>query len=169
MRMKYGSLLLIMTGLLLGGCQNQLVSESTLTLEVAGPVTIDVESFNGDVIVRADDSLTRATVRFIREARHGAGRYDEAAQSLQDITCEAKIVPGDLGETLQVRTATTHPEAHFQRAHVFIDVPSVDGLRIITSRGRVMTRARAGAVRMVAASIVTWCRPPGIPSLAVRE
>ncbi|MCH7604180.1 MAG: DUF4097 family beta strand repeat protein [Planctomycetes bacterium] len=146
MRMKYGSLLLIMTGLLLGGCQNPLIIETSLTLEVAGPVTIDVESFNGDVFVRADESLTRATVRFIREARHGAGRYDEAAQSLGDITCRASIVPGDLGETLQVRTATTHPEPHFQRAHVFIDVPSVDGLRIITSRGSVRARNISGEV-----------------------
>ena len=146
MRMKYGSLLLIMTGLLLGGCQNQLVSESSLTLEVSGPVTIDVESFNGDVIVRANDSLRRATVRFIREARHGAGRDAEASQSLEDITCEASIVPGDLGETLQVRTSTAHVESHYQRAHVYIEVPSVDGLRVVTSRGSVRARNISGEV-----------------------
>ena len=146
MRMKYGSLLLIMTGLLLGGCQNPLIIESSLTLDVAGCVTIDVESFNGDVVVRADASLSRATVRFVRVALHGAGRGVEASQSLEAITCRASIVPGNLGQTLQVRTSTSHPEPHFQRVHVFIDVPSVDGLRIVTSRGSVRARNISGEV-----------------------
>ena len=119
MRRNYGTFLLLMTALLFCGCQNALISESSLSLDVAGPVTIDVVSFNGNVIVRADASLGQATVRFVREALHGAGRDAEASQSLEAITCEAYIVSGDRGETLQVRTGTSHPESHFQRAHVF--------------------------------------------------
>ena len=89
--------------------------DAPVTIEVLGPTTIDVESFNGNVTVRADPLLTVATLRVTREAVHGHGRKDEALASLPQIQVSHEIVPGNMGQVVRIRTSTTHAEPHFQR------------------------------------------------------
>lgn len=130
--------------LVLNGCQNPLRREASTTLGVTGPVTINLESFGGDVIIHADPKYSSASIHFVMEAVHGPGREHEAALSLDEITYSARLVPGDLGQILVIRAATTHPEPYFQRVHITIDLPAVDGLRIITANGKVYAQGVAG-------------------------
>ncbi|MCH8342538.1 MAG: DUF4097 family beta strand repeat protein [Planctomycetes bacterium] len=120
--------------------------DQPIVLEVARPVAIDVESFNGDVIITADDQLTNATVSILREATHGYRRKEEAQASLAEIDYSLALVPGEFGQVLQVRTWTTHAEPHFQRAHILIDVPEVDGITVRAQRGNVFVTNIEGPV-----------------------
>lgn len=125
---------------------NRAQTDEPIYLDVAGPVMVDVESFNGDVVMQGNPELTRAKVTILRESVHGHGRSKEGAASLGDITSSAEIVPGALGQALQVRTSTTSAEPHFQRAHVYIELPEIENVRVKTSNGRVWARNIRGAV-----------------------
>src|SRR5262245_24285784 len=93
---------------------------------VTSPVSIDVESLGGDVIVETDEDLTEATVTITRQATHGFGRIDEAKASLDQIGTSVSLVPGEMGPVLAIRTWTTHAEPHFQRTHVHVVLPEAD-------------------------------------------
>ena len=56
------------------------------------------------------------------------------------------MIPGDLGPVLQVRTWSDGPEPHFQRAHLTINVPGAENVRVQTTRGRVYAIDIQGAV-----------------------
>ncbi|MHC4128367.1 MAG: DUF4097 family beta strand repeat-containing protein [Planctomycetota bacterium] len=122
--------------------------DEPITLDVAGPVAIDVDSFGGNVIVTADERLSQATVTITREARHGSGRKKEAKRSLAEIGYSAVVVPGASGPELEIRTWTGHAEPHFQRAHLQIGVPAVHGLTVRTRRGLVEAIDIEGAVHI---------------------
>lgn len=119
------------------GVSNKSTRDAPIDFEVDGPVTLDVESFNGDVTVKCDPSLAIGRVRVTRVATHGAGRKGEAKGSLSTIEYSAELVPGEVGQMLQVRTWTTDAEPHFQRAHLKIELPEVDGVFIRTSNGNI--------------------------------
>jgi hypothetical protein len=97
------------------------------------------------VEIKANPKLTAATVTIVREAVHGYERSDEAKQSLEDITTSVQIVKADLGQTLQVRTSTTAAEPHFQRTHIRIEAPQIDGVAVHTHNGRVEAIGCSGA------------------------
>lgn len=111
--------------------------DDPIILDVAGPVAVDVDSFGGNVIVTADERLSQATVTVTREARHGSGRKKEAKRSMAEIGYSAVVLPGASGPELEIRTWTGHAEPHFQRAHLQIAVPAVQGLTLRTRRGLV--------------------------------
>lgn len=121
-------------------------SDHAIGLNVAGPVEIDVESFGGDVFVTADPRRSDARVRVVRRAVHGAKRHGEARGSLDEIDYTAEVIPGRMGQRIEVRTMTRHKEPHFQRADVHIDVPEVDGVVVRTRNGRVRLRGVQGEV-----------------------
>jgi DUF4097 and DUF4098 domain-containing protein YvlB len=123
-------------------------ADDPIVLEVAGPVAIDVQSFNGDIVVTAtaDPKAKQAKVTIVREGTHGFDRAKEAKASLADISYTAEIVPGELGQVLQLRTSTTNIEPHFQRAHVYIELPEVADLRVHTTNGKVWARNITGSV-----------------------
>ena len=121
-------------------------TDDPIYLRAEEPVAVDVESFNGDVIVNASERFKWATVRVRRQATHGYGRSVDAGASLAGIDYRIGMVPGEAGEVLTVRIWTTDPEPWFQRAHVEIDVPAVDGLRVRTQRGKVYATNIRGAV-----------------------
>jgi hypothetical protein len=125
---------------------NRGLIDEPVMLDVAGPVEIDVESFSGDVYILGDPSLTQARVTIAREALHGHGRVDEARHSLGDIQSTATLVPGELGQSLQVRTQTSNGEPHYQRAHVYIEAPEIDGVKVRTANGRVKIKNIRGRV-----------------------
>jgi hypothetical protein len=127
------------------------IDDEPRIFEGVGPLSVDVESFNGDVMITGDNRLQTVTVQVVRESVHGYGRSDEGKESLADIAWTADLVPGELGQVLQVRTQTSNPEPHFQRAHVVITAPVVDGIKVKTATGRVEAVAIQGQVDITAA------------------
>lgn len=125
---------------------NRSEADDPLEIEVIGPVAVEVESFNGDVTITGNPEAERATVTLVRQARHGHGRSKEAKRSLDQISMTAEIVPGQLGQLLQVRTDSTSVEPHYLRAHLFIELPDLHGLRVRTTNGRVWARNVRGPV-----------------------
>ncbi|MHC4947895.1 MAG: DUF4097 family beta strand repeat-containing protein [Planctomycetota bacterium] len=142
-------ILLLPLALAAAGCLSPTVTDEPLVLGAAGPVSVDVDSFRGDVTITVDPDAAGATVRVIRAASHGAQRGGEARASLGEIAWDARIVPGDLGPVIEVHASTIHPEPHFQRADVFITAPDVDGVRIRTRDGDVTATDIRGEVDIV--------------------
>src|SRR5688572_10982786 len=125
---------------------NRAETDDTIALDVAGPVAVDVDSFSGDVMITSNPDLEQAKVTVRREGVHGPQRADEAEASLSQITSSADVVPGQLGQVLQIRTSTTGAEPHYQRAHLFIELPDVNGVRVRTANGKVTARHIQGPV-----------------------
>ncbi len=120
----------------LPGCSTSTV-DGPFSLAARGPIAVNVVSFNGNVTVIADPLLPWATITFKRVGTHGHGRNKEAKSSLDNIKYTAKIVEGEHGPVMEVRTWTTDAEPWFQRAHVEIRLPAVDGLTVRTSNGMI--------------------------------
>ena len=125
------------------------ITDHPIYFKIPGPIAIDVESFNGDVRIRVVPDLDTGVLTFSRRAVHGFGRTDDAKLSLRQIHCEAGIVPGELGQVLQIRTTTTHAEPHYQRADVIIELPNVDGVRVRTRSGHVYATGVGGEIDIV--------------------
>lgn len=117
--------------------------------ETRGPIEVDVETFGGDVIITTDQRNREVSVRISRRSVHGAGRYSEGRDALKTIKATAAMVGGVVGPRLEVRTTTDHPEPHFLRADVYIEVPEVEGLRIRTRNGRVLAQGVGGSIDIV--------------------
>jgi hypothetical protein len=132
--------------LLLAGCTVRQAADESVVLDTAGPFAVDVSSFNGDVVIRIDPDVELASVTVVRTAIHGAKRTREAEASLDEIGYDVELGPGDLGPVLRVRTATSHAEPYFQRAHVYIDAREVDGVTVHTHNGNVVVRDARGDV-----------------------
>ena len=129
----------------LNGLQERAVKDDPLWVAIEEPVFLDVESFNGPVIVDVDPEADLGKVVFTRVASHGSKRKKEAEASLDQIGATVEMVTGDLGQpVLQVRVFTSHGEPHFQRVKTRIELPSIDGLRIRTSNGDVIAREIQG-------------------------
>ncbi len=120
------------------GCTSRSALDDRIVLNIAGPVAVEVESFNGDVKVLVDDRLDHATVRVKRVADYGWTREKTARKSLDEIDYSVELVSGPEGPVLRVKTWTSHPEPHYQRAHVTIRLPGVNRLQVTTNRGRVV-------------------------------
>jgi hypothetical protein len=138
--------LLAVPVLILGGCSTQKLVDEPIVMELAAPVAVDVQSFNGDVIIEAGPDFTVATVQVVRRAKHGYMRYEEAKDSLEQISYIVGLVPGELGQVLQVRTTTDNPEPYFQEADVYITLPEADGIFVRTTNGRVEARGVEGRI-----------------------
>jgi hypothetical protein len=120
--------------------------DEPMTFELTGPTALVVQSFAGDVVIQGNPKLDKAKVTVVREGLHGHQRSDEAEQSLSDITCTAEIVPGELGQALQIRAQTSSAEPHYQRAHIYVEMPEIHGVRVNTTHGKVYARDIRGRV-----------------------
>lgn len=130
---------------------NRRIADEPLVLELEGPISLDVASFAGDVIIEADPERTQGEVTIVREGRHGFGRSKDARASLADITASVEIVAadtsrGELGQTLRIRTETANAEPHLQRAHVYVKAPAIDGVFVQTHDGEVTATHVEGTV-----------------------
>ncbi|MHC5001503.1 MAG: DUF4097 family beta strand repeat-containing protein [Planctomycetota bacterium] len=146
MRSRPIAALVCLAACLLAGCSRRTVTDQPWTLDVRGPVAIDVQLFAGDVSIVADPRLTQAAVRVERESTHGVDRAEEAESSLEQIGYSVEMVPGPIGQVLQIRAATQDAEPHFQRVNLTIDLPAAENITIHTSRGRVTARNVSGAI-----------------------
>lgn len=146
--------MIVLAGLTqLGGCSypyrvlhGVMDSDNAMHFEMTGPISVNVDSFNGDVIITTDEHAKDVTLRVEREATHGFLRGGDAASAIKGIEYEAKMVPGELGPELQVRTWTTTPEPHLQRAHIFITTPALQDVNVTTHIGSVRAVNMAGSV-----------------------
>lgn len=130
---------------------NQRIADEPLVLDLAGPISVDVGTFAGNVTIEADPDLSKGEVTIVREGLHGFGRSKEAKASLSDITASVDLVAADtsrgqLGQTLRIRAETANAEPHFQRAHVYIKAPAIDGVFVATDDGNVMAKHVEGAM-----------------------
>ncbi|MEM7229308.1 MAG: DUF4097 family beta strand repeat-containing protein [Planctomycetota bacterium] len=139
-------LLCVLTACGLVGCSMGPSASEVYQMEVGGPLEIDVQNFRGDVILKADPRRDIAEVKMVRRGEHGFDRGDEARASLASIDTSVSLVPGELGQRLQIRTNTTHVEPNFQSVDIHIDVPEIDGVRILTDDGDVVAIRAEGEV-----------------------
>lgn len=113
---------------------------------IIGPVAVDVQSFNGDVIITTDEFSDTGSVQVLRTSVHGFGRMKEGEASLPQIRYSAQLIPGESGPKFQVRTHTDHQEPHFQRAHLYITVPETSSVYVRTTNGDVHATGITGPV-----------------------
>ena len=112
-----------------------------------GPIDVIVDSFGGDVVVIADPAFEATTIQLIREAHHGYLRGFEPQESLKFLSWNSRLDPGPGPvETLSVETAYNGPEPWYMRAHLRIQTPQLDRVKIKTAQGRVYVRNNTGPV-----------------------
>jgi hypothetical protein len=123
-------------------------AEEPVTLPLAGPVAVDVESFGGCIGITADDSLREATVTVRREARLGFIRKKEAKRSLDEIGVDIEVAATASGPRLEIRAWTDYAEPRFQRAHLQVTLPGVNGLTVRNGVGNVEAIGIEGTVHI---------------------
>lgn len=121
-------------------------NDDPITFSASGPLAVDVDSFGGDVTIRADPQRKDGMISLTRRATHGYGRKAEADIALADIDFHWEIAPGDPGPILKVSTSTANPEPYFLRADITIDLPEIEGVRVHTNNGDVLAEGVSGAV-----------------------
>ncbi len=120
--------------------------DEPMVFDIAGAISVDVQSFAGNVTVVADETLDRAWLEVTRDARHGFMRQDEAEASLSQIDYSAEMINDETGQVLTVRTWTEHDQPYQQRAHILIMAPSIKDLTIQTKHGTVRGEMAQGSV-----------------------
>jgi putative adhesin len=127
--------------LCLGGCLNpdtwsyKSEYDPPQLLAVAGPVTVDITSFNGDVFIVTDPRNTFGSVRVRRRATHGYGRGSEARDALEHVKYSMVMEHTESGPVLKVNTWTEDVEPHFLRADLRIRLPSLGAVTVRTQNG----------------------------------
>jgi len=121
--------------------------DEPVELATSGAIGVVVESFGGDVSVRADPRVKQTRVEVRRASNMGLGRWDESRQELDDIAWTATLEPRETGgDTLKVAVTTQNPEAHYFRADVVIVAPALDAVAVRTRRGSVSVVENQGPV-----------------------
>ena len=139
---------LLATVAVLGGCVAPTHTAPTqlARLHVTGPTAIDAQTFAGDVQITVDPRVPRASVYVTIESRHPWTRRSAARLAHDTVQWSAKLLPGDLGEVLEVRTWCDGPDADLLKANLRIVAPSVENVRIKTRYGDVQCRRAAGTL-----------------------
>jgi Toastrack DUF4097 len=123
---------------MLSGCGQPARVDRPVWLAVQKPVAVEVESFNGNVLISADPKWRPyAMIQVKRSADFGSGRKAAAKAAVDRIKHSAEIVQRADGPVLQVRTWTDDPEPWLLRADVRIFIPAVKGLTVHNGRGKV--------------------------------
>lgn len=120
--------------------------DAPYSFHIEGPAGLDVELFNGSVSVVVDPELEETTLTFTRGASHGYNRKEEAEVALDEIHYSFDIVPGTLGQVLQVRATTDSTEPHYLRMDVEIETPALENVHIRTGKGDVEVMNGTGTV-----------------------
>ncbi|MEE2719108.1 MAG: DUF4097 family beta strand repeat-containing protein [Planctomycetota bacterium] len=113
-------------------------------LELEGPVSVHVESFAGDVTIKAVRGPSSVTVE--GEALHAINRTTDAETALDSIRWTTELDNDDRGPRLVVRVQSDSDETHLLRAHVTVRVPIADGIHVRTRRGDVLIDEVTGPV-----------------------
>lgn len=121
--------------------------DEPVELATSGPLAVDIDNFAGPVVVRADRKVEKTFVEVRRVSKHGLGRMDESKDALDDAAWTASLEPRDGGgQTLVVRTDTPNPEKHFHHMEILVVTPSLDTVKVRTTKGDVTVIENQGAV-----------------------
>ena len=82
-------------------------TDETIRLETTGVVSIDLDSFAGSVLVKANKNLSETLVTVERATRHGFQRYGEAGRYLDLIDYTVSLDRGTSGEEIVVVRANS--------------------------------------------------------------
>jgi hypothetical protein len=122
-------------------------TDEPIELRTTGALAVDVDSFSGDVTVRADRKVDRTYVEVRRVSNHGLGRWNESREALDDAGWTATLEPrSGGGEALAIRTNTPNPERHFSAVHVIVVTPALDSVKVRTTKGDVTVIENQGPV-----------------------
>ena len=128
--------------ILLGGChQPQVLTYTPKTLDTAGPISIDVSSFAGNVTIIADDTALATTIEVTQR--------DDGYSELELpplVQWNAWKENGDLGQLVLVEATTEDDSLQTLHADILVRAQSIHGIRIRTSRGDVSVYGISGAV-----------------------
>jgi hypothetical protein len=120
--------------------------ERSYALPVDGIVDLDLETFAGDVVVRAGrETKGQALMRVTVGASHGHDRKEDGARSLAEVDVRAEIRRGGDVPTLVMRCTTSHDEAWLHRTDVEIELPEMRRVRVRTRAGKVHVFENRGA------------------------
>lgn len=120
--------------------------ERSYALPVDGIVDLDLETFAGDVVVRAGrETKGQALMRVTVGAAHGHDRKEDGARSLAEVDVRAEIRRGGDVPTLVMRCTTSHDEAWLHRTDVEIELPEMRRVRVRTRAGKVHVFENRGA------------------------
>ena len=152
--LTYRQLKLLALGLLIAlpgsGCTTMGRPERQ-PLELDGPVTVHVDTFAGDVEVRAFMAGTgeQSFVQVNREGRHAMNRGTDAAEAIEHITWTTEIDRNDRGPVVVVKVTAQGDEQHTMRGHVLVQVPVLDGVTVRTTRGDIAVDEVTGPIELV--------------------
>lgn len=120
-------------------------------LELKGPVAVRVETFAGDVEVRAaaGGAGSKAFVQVNREGLHAINRVDDAAEAIENITWTTEIDRDERGPVVVVKVVAHGDELHAMRGHVLVQVPMLDGVTVHTTRGDIAIDECTGPIELV--------------------
>jgi hypothetical protein len=120
-------------------------------LELDGPVAVRVDTFAGDVQVRAFMGGTgeQAFVQVNREGLHAINRGTDATEAIENITWTTKIDRDDRGPVVVVEVTAHGDEQHAMRGHVLVQVPILDGVTVHTTRGDIAVDEVTGPIELV--------------------
>lgn len=122
-------------------------TDEPVELETRGAVGVSVDSFGGDVTVRADPKAKKTRVEVRRVSSMGLGRWQESRDELADINWTATLEPRETGgDTLRIEAKTQNPEEHYFRAHIVVVAPALDAVAVRTKRGSVSVVENQGPV-----------------------
>jgi len=110
------------------------------TIHTKGLVSINVESFAGDVNITADKDYQGTRVSVVKESKQGT--------SLDSVNCNIFARNTEIGEEIVVQISAEKNELRFMRANVSIFTKSVDGVRIKTKNGNVTLRNVSGSLNV---------------------
>lgn len=119
--------------------------DSLVQYRSRGAIDVIVDSFGGDVVVVADPAFDATTIQLIREAHHGYLRGYEPQEALKYLSWNSRLDPGPGPvETLSIETSYSGPEPWYMRAHLRIQTPMLDRVKIKTTNGKVYIRNNMG-------------------------
>lgn len=125
----------------LTGCQSTyLLNLPPATLDVDGPISVDIRSFGGDVTLIADPDVSGATIKVVqRDIGNDANR-----EPVSRIAWSASIEVGSFGEVLSVVASSDDDSLRSLHADITIRAPIIHGVAIRSQRGDVTVVGTSG-------------------------
>ncbi len=116
------------------GCSTkQVMTFPQRTLETAGPIAVDVQSFAGDVTVIVDESLQNATIDVVQRIE----AYADNDEPVKQINWTSQIDQSSSGEILMLELNCDSNPLQTVFADAVVRAPSIDNVTIRTKKGDV--------------------------------
>jgi hypothetical protein len=129
--------------LAIAGCQSQQVVQfNTEILDTRGPVSIQVDSFGGDVTIIVDPTVV-GTVVTANQLEVGQNGLPERNAQMR---CATQIESGILGEVVHVSATAIDNPLDLISAEIIVKASSVHGVRVHTSDGNVSLLGISGPI-----------------------